>query len=263
VLSIAQHEAVIAEIEQGTKTLGAKLNQVIPAADSVADQWWVGDVIGGWLVWVAKETVELGEEILQCIADLLKGAVAPIFMWTDSWKWTDLKNGFAGVETDLTTTNLVIDDSKWSGAAKDAYLEVAEAQSAAAGRLSSVADGAGDALMECAAAGGGFYVLLAGVVAKLIIAASAAVAAFSTAIFSELGALIFLEEGGVNVAVIAGAVGVLAGFLGDQAHVMIKLHGSATDPTGFPRGVWPRSNAAPFNDATVNDGDADWSLKGD
>ncbi|GAA2678506.1 hypothetical protein GCM10010437_020200 [Actinoplanes palleronii] len=71
----------------------------------------------------------------------------------------------------------------------------------------------------------------------------------------------------MNTAVIVGAVGVLAGFLGDQAHVMIKLHGDASNPDGFPNGTWPRTNVGLYNDATVNDKtgrpDADWSLNGD
>ncbi|WP_239164262.1 hypothetical protein [Actinoplanes palleronii] len=110
--SVAQHEAVIAEINEGMNTLNAKLDQAIPAADRVASQWWVADVIGEALMYIARETVELGKEIVAFIADLLKGAVAPIIMFQDSWKWADIKSGFSGVATELSDTNLIIDDSK-------------------------------------------------------------------------------------------------------------------------------------------------------
>jgi hypothetical protein len=43
---------------------------------------------------------------------------------------------------------------------------------------------------------------------------------------------------------------------------MITLHGDAVDPTSFPNGVWPNSNASQYRDGSVKDGDADWSLKG-
>ena len=42
---------------------------------------------------------------------------------------------------------------------------------------------------------------------------------------------------------------------------MVMLHGEAVDPNGFPNGIWPMSNTEQYRDATVKDGDADWSLK--
>ena len=47
--SMAQYEAVISEIEQGTKTFDARLAEVIPAADRVSSQWYVGGVLGDLL----------------------------------------------------------------------------------------------------------------------------------------------------------------------------------------------------------------------
>ncbi|AEV86666.1 hypothetical protein ACWT_5649 [Actinoplanes sp. SE50] len=261
--SVAQFEAVIAEINQGKQTYDAKIAQVIPAADHLASQWWVADVIAEAIHYLAKETVDLATEIGNFILDLLKGCGAPIFMFRDSWTWTDIKSGFSAVSTQLTTQNLVVDDSKWAGDAKDAYLTVAEAQSAAAGRLSSIAGNTSNSLLECAIAGSAFYLTVAAVLAKLIVAAAASVAAFSSAIFSEIGAMIFLEEGGVNITALATAAGLLSGFLGDQARVMISLHSDSSDPANFPGGMWPRTNASAFSDATVKDGDADWSLKKD
>jgi hypothetical protein len=44
------------------------------------------------------------------------------------------------------------------------------------------------------------------------------------------------------------------------ATVMVNLHGQAVDVTDFPGGHWPASNTSNYSDATVTDGDADWSL---
>ncbi|MEU4564887.1 hypothetical protein AB0F72_41455 [Actinoplanes sp. NPDC023936] len=258
--SMAQYEAVISEIEQGTKTFEARLAEVIPAADRVSSQWYVGEVLGDLLQWIARKTVEVGTGILSFILDVLKGATAPIFMFIDAYKWTDFKGTANGISADLTTQNLVIDNTDWSGRGHGAYLTAAAAQSAAAGRVGSIAKAASDNLLMCAAAGLAFYIVVAGVIAKLIAEVVAATAAISTAVFSAVGAMIFLESGAVNTAAIVTALGVLAAFLGTQVNALVTLHSEAVDPTSFPNGTWPKSNTAQYNDGSVNDGDADWSL---
>lgn len=80
-------------------------------------------------------------------------------------------------------------------------------------------------------------------------------------VFTAPGIALFLEEAGVNTAIIVAAVSTLGAFLGAQATAMVMLHGDAVDPASFPNGVWPTSNAGQYSDATVKDGDADWSLK--
>jgi hypothetical protein len=42
---------------------------------------------------------------------------------------------------------------------------------------------------------------------------------------------------------------------------MVVLHGEAIDASTFPAGHWPNATPAQFSDATVTDGDADWSLQ--
>jgi hypothetical protein len=43
---------------------------------------------------------------------------------------------------------------------------------------------------------------------------------------------------------------------------MVGLHGLAVDRTSFPNGAWPAPDTETYADATVTDGDADWSLRG-
>jgi hypothetical protein len=259
--SQAQYEATIREIENGTHTLEAKLAEVIPAAHAATSHWWITPPAAEAINWVAAKTVEVGKAMLQWIRDLLKGATAPVFMFLDSYRWMDIRGKANGVSTDLTSQNLVVDDSDWSGTAREAYLAAAAAQSAAAGRIGSIAGSTSLNLLGCAVAGLAFYIVLAGVLAKLIAATAAAIAAFGTAVFSWVGAAIVLEEAGVNTTIIVTAVSTLAAFLGAQAAAMVTMHGDAVDPTSFPNGAWPRSNSSQYSDATVTDGDADWSLK--
>jgi hypothetical protein len=39
------------------------------------------------------------------------------------------------------------------------------------------------------------------------------------------------------------------------------LHGEAVDATAFPANRWPNPAVGTYQDATVTDGDADWSLR--
>ena len=259
--SQAQYEAVIREIESGLKTFEGQLAQVIPAANSATGHWYVPPPVAEGFKWIAEKTVEVGTAILRWFRDLLKGAAAPIFMFIDSWRWMDTKGIVNGVAADLTTQNLIVDDSKWSGRARDAYLAAAGAQSSAAARVGSIAGSTSLALLGCAGAGLAFYIVLAAVLAKLIAALAVSIAGMGSGIFTAPGITLFLEEVGVNTAVIVGAVSTLGAFVAAQVTAMITLHGDAVDPTSFPNGAWPKSNTGQYSDATVKDGDADWSLK--
>jgi hypothetical protein len=79
-------------------------------------------------------------------------------------------------------------------------------------------------------------------------------------VFSWAGAAIIVEEAGVNSALIWAAIGSLTAALATQAPQLISLHGEAIDNSFFPGGHWPDPVTSAFSDATVTDGDADWSL---
>jgi len=259
--STAQFEATLSEIEAGMATFAANLDRIPPAAERAANQWFVTDAAGEAMIWLANKTVEIGKDILNWFIDLLKGAVAPIYMAVDAWQWMNIRGDASLVGTNLTTQNLAIDDSQWSGSARDAYGTAVGAQSAAASRIASIATTTSNNLLACAIAGAAFYITLAGVLAKLIAATITIIAAYASAAFSWAGAALMLEEAGYTTAVITAAVTTITLFLGAQATAMTTLHGEAVDPAGFPNGVWPMSNTAQYSDATVKDGDADWSLK--
>jgi hypothetical protein len=259
--STAQFEATLRDIESGMATLSANLDKVPPAAQKATDHWFIAAEVAEAIQWLATKTVEVGKEILNWLIDLLKGAVAPIYMAIDSWKWMDIRGAANLVGADLTDQNLSIDDSEWSGSARDAYGTAVGAQSAAASRVGSIATSTAANLLACALAGAAFYIALAAVLVKLISASVAVLIAYGSAVFSWAGAALMLEEAGVDTAVIATAVATVTAFIGAQVTAMVMLHGDAVDPTSFPNGAWPTPNTTQYSDATVKDGDADWSLK--
>lgn len=258
--SQAQYEAAINRLTSGLNDLSVKIGQIPAAANAAMNQWYIPQAVADAIRWIAEKLVNLLTGMLNTIKDLLKGAIAPIRMFMDSFAWQDIRGVSSGVSGRLKSTALQVDDV-WKGTGRDAYVNIVPPQSNAADRIAKIATSTHATLTICAAAGLAFYVALGVIVVKLIAAAIAAIAAFGSAVFSWAGALIILEEAGVNTGLIIAAVGALTALLGAQAAQMGSLHGEAVDASMFPGGRWPDPATGTYNDATVTDGDADWSLR--
>jgi hypothetical protein len=260
--SQAQFEATLREIENGMTEFSGNLDKMVPAASSAVNHWYIPDAVADDIMWLARETVTWGKKLIDWFIELLKGAAAPIYMFVDSWRWSDIKGAAIGVSDALAAQNLVVDDSDWSGKARDAYVSAAAAQSAAAARVGSIADKTTTVMLTSAAAGLTFYLALALVLVKLIAASITALVAYGSAVFSWAGAALTLEEAGVNTAIVVTALAALATCLGAQVNAMVNLHGESVNPSAFPGGHWPKTNTVTYNDATIKDGGTGWSLPG-
>lgn len=258
--SKAQFESLIEEITGGMDDFAVKLNDVYPTAHNAVNHWYVPGPVKDAVLWLARESVEVGAKLIEFLVDLLKGAVAPVYMYFDSEAWQQVRGSATLVASTLSAHHLLVDDSDWSGSARDSYVGSVSGQSDAAARVGTIADSTSNLLLMAAAAGAVFYAALAFVIAKMIIAAIAALIAFGSVVFSPAGAAIILEEAGVNTAIIGTAVATLIAFISAQVNALVNLRGLAVDATAFPAGKWPVSNSGTFSDATVHDGDADWSL---
>ncbi|MEJ3750052.1 hypothetical protein WEI85_43170 [Actinomycetes bacterium KLBMP 9797] len=262
-VSLAQYEAAVDKLVAGTHDLANELQQVAPAAEAATNHWYVNPFLAAKIIELANKMVELGTKILEKIAELLKGAVAPIYMTTNSMDWMEIKGLATGVAGRLKPEGLTV-DFHWKGAGSDAYVKQIRPQADAAARIGTMADKTAMSLIVCAGAALAFYLALGVIVVKFIAALVAAIAAFGTAVLSWAGAALIVEEAGVNTALILSAVGALLAVLGAQAKEMVTLRGEANDGTAFtgPGGTWPNAATANFSDATVKDGDADWSVEG-
>lgn len=210
---------------------------------------------------LVREAVALGRELAELVGELLAGCLAPVLLFRRAWHWRDIHGTATGVAAALTDQNLVVDDSAWTGPARGAYETVVGAQSKAAAQLGVIADGVAVNLAECAGAGVAFTVTLAVIVAKLLAAATTALAAFGTGVFCLAGVALIVEEAGLDSTAVGAALAALGVCLTAQARNMVALHGLAVDRTSFPGGAWPAAHTAGYSDATVTDGDADWSLR--
>ncbi|BAJ29305.1 MULTISPECIES: hypothetical protein [Kitasatospora] len=226
------------DLTSGTERLNAKLAQVHPAARQATDHWYVPRWVADRITWLADRTVEIGKGILDTVVDLLKGVVAPIYMFDYGLEWKDIR-GQAKAVSDEIRPEVRPTNRTWKDDAADNYADAATLQKDAAARVGDIADKIGTSLLLCAVAALAFYATVLAVVVKLIAATVAAIAAFGSAVFSWAGALIILEEAGVNTALLATAGTALLAVLGTQATEFVTLAGEASDPTGFPNGRWP------------------------
>lgn len=259
--SQAQYEAAVNKVVDGGNELGVKIQQIPPAANAAMNHWYIPGFIKDAIRWLAEKMVEMATWILDKIVELLKGAIAPIRMFVDSFEWQDIRGLASGVSGRLKDTALQVDDV-WKGSARDAYVRAIPPQSMAADRIAKIAEKVHTSLTVCAVAGLAFYVALGVIVVKFIAATVTAIAAFGSAVFSWAGALLIVEEAGVNSGLIIAAVTTLTALLGAQATQMGVLHGEAIDASLFPGGRWPDPATGNYSDGTVTDGDADWSLAG-
>jgi hypothetical protein len=258
--SQAQYESAVNKVTQGTQDLNLKIQAVPGAANNTLGKWYIPGFIKDAVRWLAEKICDLASWILEKIVDLLKGAIAPIRMFVDAFEWQDLRGTASGVAGQLKDTALSVDDI-WKGSARDAYVKAMKPQSDAADRIGKIADKVHTSLTVCAIAGLTFYVALGVIVVKFVVAMVAVIAALGSVALSWAGALLALEEAGVNSGLIIAAVAALTALLGAQATQMGTLHGEANDADMFPGGKWPDPATGTYSDGTVKDGDADWSLK--
>jgi uncharacterized protein YukE len=258
--SVAQYQATIDKINSGMQELSAKIGQVGPAANAAMDHWYIPGFVKDAIAWCAQKIIDLAKWIWDKFVELLKGAAAPVFMFQHALEWQDVKGMATGVQGVLRADQLSVDDH-WKGAASDAYVAAIKPQSEAAGKIGTIADKTAQALIISAVASLAFYVALGVILIKFIAAMVVAIAAFGSAVFSWAGAALVVEEAGVNTALVTAAVTTLLAALGAQAQQLTVLKGELVDGSAFPGGHWPDATTGNYSDATVTDGDADWSFE--
>jgi hypothetical protein len=255
-----QYRQAIQKIESGLVELDGKIQQIPGVANAAVSNALMPDFVRDAVIYLAKKIVDILSSVAQKIVELLKGAVAPIYMFKYAWDWQDIRGLAAGVVGNLRPEALSV-GRHWHGPANDAYTKANKPQSDAAAKLGTIAERTATSLTVCAAAGLAFYVALGVIVVKFIAAAVTAIVALGSVVFSWAGLALIVEEAGVNTGLIIAAVAALTALLGAQASQMAVLHGEAIDNSVFPGGQWPKSTSGSFSDATVKDGDADWSLQ--
>jgi len=254
-----QYRLVIEKLEQLAKQLETKLHQARPAAQGALSNPFFPDFIKEAVIWLVQKIEELGSEILKKIREFFAGFYAPITLNEYALEWQKVQRVATGVSGQIADPALGV-GLHWTGDAFRAYAEKTKPQSAAAARIGSIADKAASTLMGAANAGMLFYTALAAALAPFIAATVVAIAAAATGVGAPPGAAVFVT------AAVAGCIAIgtaTAMFIQNQKGHAATLSGQVADLTAFTGkgGTWPKAVAEEWNDATVTDGDADWSVK--
>jgi hypothetical protein len=211
------------------------------------------------LAWCVEQLVDIGTAMLDVFAEVLRGAGAPLRFLDTAARWDEVRGGATGVVGALNPA-LLPATGAWYGDAAAAYLRASKPQIDAAARLGVVADKVSTALLQVALGGVAFYISVELILGQLLAALGAALVAFASGVLAPVGIGLCVEEAAVTPGLLATAVTSLVTSLGVQVSHFVALHGEALDRSAFPAGRWPDATTGRFADATVTDGDADWSL---
>lgn len=255
----AQFEATIQKLNQGMDDLSHKIDEIPPAANKAMNHWYIPGVIKDAIRWCAEKICELATWIWNKIKETLKGVAAPVMFFSYAFDWQDIR-GLANGVTGQLKPEAMTNTASWSGAGATAYKSAIKPQGDAAGKIATISDKTATVLQICAGFGLTFYVAIAAILVKFIVAMAAAIAAFGSGVLSWAGAALVIEEAGVNSGLIWAAIGALVAALGAQAQQLIGLHGEAIDNSTFPGGKWPNPATGGYDDGSVRDGTASWSL---
>ena len=259
-VSATQYQAAVDELTTGLRDLRTRLGQVGPAATAAANHPLLPPGVGQLVLSAGEKLVELGSWLLEKVTELLKGAGAPFSFIEYGPDWQDVRGLASGVAGDLTPEALEV-SRLWQGSAADAYVRQIPPQGRAASSIAALADKTSTSLFVCVGAGLAFYLALGVIVYQYIMTLTTAIGALGSVVFSWAGLLLVVEQTTVTSGMVIAAVSALVALLGTQAQQMGTLYGQAVDTTAFPGGQWPNARANQFSDATVTDGDADWSVK--
>ncbi|MFD3706887.1 hypothetical protein ACFWUP_27430 [Nocardia sp. NPDC058658] len=265
---VATYQAVMKELEKYLTKLRNSISIEIPDALEVAKNLPFISLIPGQiqlLEWCATLMVDVCEWLLEKLLEILKGMLAPYYMYMRSRDWNDVRATVTSVQSTVDPNNLAA-VRLWKGTAQQSYMRTATTQSAAAGKIGEVADKTKTALLQSAAAGLVFYIAIALVVQKFLSALALDIGLMAAGFTAAGGVADFLKTTGLTTAQITAAVAALGVIIGQQGTALSDLEGLKSDNGTFPDGadgkpVWPDSLASTFSDASVDgDGESKWRL---
>ncbi|MEV4130499.1 hypothetical protein [Nocardia sp. NPDC049707] len=213
----------------------------------------------------AEKMIDLAKWVWDKVVDLLKGVIAPVYMYMRSQDWNDVRNTVTTIQSTIDPNNLE-GNRQWKGAAQLSYLKTGTTQSQSAGKIGEIADKAKTALEICAAASLVFYIAILNMIRQFLIALAAGIAALATGVGAPAGLSDIAAASGVTAASVWAALALLTPLLAAQGKALLDLEAAASDNSTFPEGAngvsqWPDPKTSTFNDASVDgDNESKWRL---
>ncbi|MEV0355818.1 hypothetical protein AB0H71_07085 [Nocardia sp. NPDC050697] len=260
--SAAQMEQVAQDLIDKVEELGNLPARIRESFRDAADM-----PIIRYVLRIGDEIIEIGNDFADAISRLwdkfveaIEGVGAPVAFISTSYDWVDVAKSMNTVASDLEDTAVKV-GGYWQGAAAESYSDAIAPQRIAAARMGSIAAAIRSATLTLGVAGVTFYTSLLSIVIAVIVEAVAECLTAGTgvgAIPAGIAGLITAAKfAGLVTASISGIFTIIQSTMGQVQAVQLELDNSQ----GFPLGHWPATGAADYTDATVLDGDADWSVK--
>lgn len=206
------------------------------------------------------DVLSSGRQLISTLRGYLRGANGPFRVIGTIDGWGEVRGLVSSVSGDLQQAMVSV-DYFWKGRAADAYRAIVPPHPFAALRTGFLADRAQSALGWSVGAATAFYIGLVGVVIQLIFVIQGVVAAASTVVLSGPAVSVGAGQLALTAAEVVVFVGLFFAVVTTQIAQVGNLLSEAEDQVAFPDGQWPPSTTAHYTDATVTDGDAEWSLE--
>ncbi len=260
-LNIAEYEGTIRRLREANDRhvqVVAQTRQTVHTVLSAA--FFLPPPARAWISATMDEVVAEDHNIFKRIRDTLLSAWIPFEMSDRAVRWTELGSLVSTVAGNLQPVNRDI-DVRWRGAAAEAYEAVAAAHQHAAIRMCDVAERTQLALSWMSNFGAALFIGLCVVSLKLVAGVAAAFIGVSSGIGlpAALGVMVTIVA-----TVAAEIVSMIALFMATYMWGRVQMNNmvsEAFDHSAFPNGAWPVAAAHSYEDATVTDADAEWSLR--
>jgi hypothetical protein len=259
-VNLAEYEATIRRLDSGLAELSRLVHQLPAAAAAAAGRWYMTDAMSHSLTRLTNALTGAGAHGIAQVRDLMKGAAAPFLLISEVRIWGEVRGVATTFVGELQPVALSV-DYYWRGRASEAYRSVIPANTAAATRIGVMADKTQTALGWSVSAALAFYAGLLVVVIQLIVGFVGVLAILGTVVFSWAGLVLAIRQAAVGWIEVGVLTALLASALGTQVVQLGNLHSEAADLSAFPGGHWPGSSTDRYSDATVIDGDAEWSVE--
>ena len=259
--NLAQYEATVRRLDSGLVELSRLVDRIPAAATAAAGRWYMTAPMSRSLVQLSSMLAGVGAYAVNQVRDLMKGAAAPVLLISDVGTWGDVRGVATTFVGELQPAALSV-DYHWKGRAAEAYKAVIPAHTAAAARIGVMADKTQFALGWSVSAALAFYAGLLVVVIQLIVAFVGVLATprDRRVLLGGPGPSRQESQRGMRSKSVRSVV-LLATAIGTQVVQLGNLHSEAADASAFPGGHWPGSLTDRYSDATVTDGDAEWSIE--
>ncbi len=258
--NLAQYEATVRRLDAGLVELSRLVDRIPAAANAAAGRWYMTAPMSHSLVQLGHVLTGIGAYAVNRVRELMKGAAAPVLLINDARTWGDVRGVATTFVGELQPAALTV-DYHWQGRAAEAYKAVIPVHTAAAARIGVIADKTQTALGWSISAALAFYAGLLVVVIQIIVAFVAVLALLGTVVFSWAGLALAIEKAKVGAVEVGTLVVLFATAIGTQVLQLGNVHSEAVDASAFPGGHWPGSLTDLYSDATVTDGDAEWSIE--